>query len=62
MEGMDTQVCDSEVIKMTRQIEKVKVTCEKLREMADTIRRSVRAYNPESGQANGYVYTNGDID
>ena len=46
---------------MARKIEKVKVTCDKLNEMADTIRRSVREYNPESGQADGHVYTNDGV-
>lgn len=46
---------------MSRQIEKVKVSPQELIEMTALIRATVRSYNPETGQADDYHYSNDGV-
>lgn len=46
---------------MNRTIEKVYVTNDRLQEMTDTIKKKVRNYNPMTGEADGFVYTNDGV-
>lgn len=44
-----------------RRIEKVQVTRDELKRMTEVIKTKVRSFNPESGQGNGYTYTNDGV-